>query len=63
MKRPRILFGDHSTQAPAIERFVDHSRFDVRFESFDTADLSDADLIVPLRIDQIAPARAASAGR
>lgn len=62
MRRPRILFGDHRTQAPAIEQFVDHERFDVRFESFDTADLSDADLIVPLRIDQMAPARAASAG-
>jgi len=63
MTRPRILFGDHRTQAPAINQFVDHARFDVRFESFDTADLADADLVVPLRIDQIAPARAANTDR
>ncbi len=62
MTRPRILFGDHRTQAPAIERFVDHERFDVRFEPFATANLADADLVVPLRVDQIEPARAVNAG-
>jgi carbamoylphosphate synthase large subunit len=60
VSRPRILFGDHRTQAPAIAAFVDQDRFDVRFEPFDTADFSDADLVVPLRIDQFAPARAAN---
>lgn len=60
MSRSRILFGDHSTQAPAIARFVDHGRFDVRFEPFEGADMLDADLVVPLRIDQFAPARAAN---
>lgn len=57
---PRILFGDHQTQAPAIERLIDHRRFAVRFEPFDRADFSGFDLVVPLRIDQIAPARAAN---
>ena len=58
---PRILFGDHATQMPAIDRYIDHSRFDVRFASFDTVDFGPFDLVVPLRVDQIAPARAANA--
>lgn len=61
MPRPRILFGDHRTQMPAIERLVDHARFDVAFAAFDDADFAPFDLVVPLRVDQIAPARAANA--
>jgi len=61
--RPRILFGDHSTQAPAIDRFIDHDRLDPVFASFDDADFEAFDLVVPLRIDQIEPARAANATR
>lgn len=57
MTRPRILFGDHRTQMPAIERLIDHERFDVAFAAFDDADFAPFDLVVPLRIDQIAPAR------
>lgn len=58
--RPRILFGDHRTQAPAIERLADAARFDVRFAAFDAVDFAAFDLVVPLRVDQIAPARAAN---
>jgi carbamoylphosphate synthase large subunit len=59
---PRILFGDHRTQMPAIERMMDRDRFDVAFSPFDPApDFAAFDLVVPLRIDQIAPARAANA--
>ena len=61
MTRPRILFGDHRTQMPAIERLIDHDRFDVRFADFAEADFLAHDLVVPLRIDQIASARAANA--
>jgi carbamoylphosphate synthase large subunit len=61
MTRPRILFGDHRTQMPAIERLIDHDRFDVRFAAFDDVDFAPFDLVVPLRIDQIDPARAANA--
>ena len=59
--RPRILFGDHRTQQPAIERLIDHTRFDVAFASFEAANFAAFDLVVPLRVDQIAPARAANA--
>lgn len=59
--RPRILFGDHRTQGPAIERLVDRARFDVHFAAFDAADFTGFDLVAPLRVDQIAPARAANA--
>ena len=58
--RPRILFGDHRTQGPAIEELVDHARFDVTFAAFDASDFAAFDLVVPLRVDQIAPARAAN---
>ena len=60
-KRPRILFGDHRTQMPAIERLIDHERFDVTFAAFEDVDFTPFDLVVPLRIDQIAPTRAANA--
>lgn len=59
--RPRILFGDHRTQMPAIDRLIDHDRFDVSFAAFDDADFTPFDLVVPLRIDQFEPARAANA--
>ena len=59
--RPRILFGDHSTQMPAIDRLIDRDRFDVAFAEFESADFTPYHLVVPLRIDQIAPARAANA--
>lgn len=60
--RPRILFGYHRTQMPAIERMIDHDRLDVAFAAFDDmADFTAFDLVVPLRIEQIAPARAANA--
>ncbi|SEM77708.1 hypothetical protein SAMN05192583_1195 [Sphingomonas gellani] len=61
MTRPRVLFGDHSTQMPAIRQFVDHTRFDVSFAEFADIDFLAYDLIVPLRIDQFAPARVANA--
>lgn len=59
--RPLILFGDHRTQMPAIERLIDHDRFDIRFAAFNTVDFRTFDLVVPLRVDQIEPARAANA--
>ena len=59
--RPRILFGDHRTQQPAIERLIDHEQFDVAFASFDPVEFATFDLVVPLRVDQIDPARAANA--
>lgn len=46
---------------PAIERLIDHHRFDVQFAAFDDADFAPFDLVVPLRIDQIAPAARANA--
>lgn len=59
--RPLILFGDHRTQMPAIKNLIDHRRFDVRFAAFDAVDFRPFDLVVPLRVDQIEPARAANA--
>jgi len=53
----RILFGNHSTQMPAISRHIDHHRYEASFAPFDAVDLSRFDLVVPLRIEQIAPAR------
>jgi len=61
--RHRILFGDHSTQAPAIDRCIDRTRFDPVFAAFDAVDFTAFDLVVPLSIDQIAPARAANRDR
>lgn len=44
----RVLFGEHRTQVPAIERLIDRARFDVAF-GFDAADFAAFDLVVPLR--------------
>jgi hypothetical protein len=63
MTRPRILFGDHRTQMPAIARLIDHDRFDVHFADFGEADFAGFDLVVPLRIDQIDRARDANRGK
>jgi carbamoylphosphate synthase large subunit len=57
----RVLFGEHSTQAPAIARFIDRSRFDTTFTDLTTADFAAFDLVVPLsvaQIDQVRPANA-----
>lgn len=61
--RPRILFGEHSTQRPAIERLVDRGRFDVAFGAFDEVDFTPFDLVVPLRIEEFAAARGANGDR
>lgn len=58
---PRILFGHHPTQMPAIARYIDHGRFEASFAPFDAVDPQAFDLIVPLRLDQLPAARAASA--
>lgn len=60
MSRPRILFGEHSTQRPAIERLLDATRFEAAFGDFDGVDATPFDLVVPLSVPQIAPARAAA---
>jgi carbamoylphosphate synthase large subunit len=62
-RRPRVLFGEHSTQRPAIERLVDRDRFDVAFAAFDEADFAPFDLVVPLRLEEFAAARRANADR
>lgn len=54
----RILFGNHSTQMPAIARYIDHHRYEASFAPFDAVDLSRFDLVVPLRVEQIDGARA-----
>lgn len=59
--RPRILFGEHSTQGPAIARLVDHDRYDVAFAPLTGADFTGYDLVVPLRVEQIEAARGADA--
>lgn len=59
--QPRVLFGNHSTQMPAIARYLDHQRFEASFAPFDAVDLSRFDLVVPLRVDQIESARPAIA--
>jgi hypothetical protein len=60
MSIPRILFGNHSTQMPAIARYLDHGRFEASFAPFDAVDLARFDLVVPLRVAQIEPARPAA---
>lgn len=60
---PRILFGEHSTQRPAIERLIDRARFHVAFAAFEDVGFAAFDLVVPLTVDQIAPARAANRDR
>ncbi len=57
----RILFGNHPTQMPAIARYIDHGRFEASFASFDAVDLGRFDLVVPLRVEQIEPARSGRA--
>jgi hypothetical protein len=59
--RPSILFGEHQTQRPAIERLIDHARYAIAFAEFDDVAFADYDLVVPLRIDQFAAARGANA--
>lgn len=61
MTLPRILFGNHPTQMPAIARYIDHARFEASFAPFDAVDLARFDLVVPLRVDQIDAARPAAA--
>jgi carbamoylphosphate synthase large subunit len=56
----RILFGEHSTQAPAIARFIDRTRFEPSFADLAHADFAPFDLVVPLSIAQIEAARAAN---
>lgn len=63
MALPRILFGNHSTQMPAIARYLDHQRFEASFAPFDAVDLTRFDLVVPLRVAQIDAARPAAALR
>lgn len=60
---PRILFGEHSTQRPAVERLVDRRRFDVAFGTFEDMDFAGVDLVVPLRIEEFAAARRANGDR
>jgi carbamoylphosphate synthase large subunit len=57
----RVLFGEHSTQAPAIARFIDRSRFDPTFADLATVDFTGFDLVVPLSVAQIDPVRLANA--
>lgn len=57
----RILFGNHPTQMPAIARHLDPDRYEASFAPFDAVDLSRFDLVVPLRVEQIDPARPAAA--
>ena len=59
--RARVLFGEHSAQVPAIQRHLDTARFDPTYGIVAEADLLAFDLVVPLRIEEIAPARAANA--
>lgn len=59
--RPAILFGEHSTQGPAIERDLDHGRFAASFGDLVTAEFTGFDLVVPLAVRQIDAARRANA--
>lgn len=59
--RKAILFGEHSTQAPAIARYIDRSRFEPSFAELAEADMVGFDLVVPLSVAQIEPARRANA--
>lgn len=56
----RVLFGEHSSQAPAIARFIDRTRFDPSFADLATADFAPFDLVVPLSVAQIDEARPAN---
>ena len=59
--RPRVLFGEHSAQVPAIRRHLDADRYDATFGVLADADLTSFDLVVPLRVEEIATARGANA--
>lgn len=61
MTLPRILFGNHPTQMPAIARDIDHHRFEASFAPFEAVDPARFDLVVPLRVEQIDAARPAAA--
>ena len=61
MTRPRVLFGEHSAQVPAIREHLDTERYDPTYGVVSEADLPSFDLVVPLRIEEIAAARAANA--
>lgn len=61
--RPRILFGDHATQSPAIARFIDRDRIDPVFGPIAGTDPTGFDMVVPLRIEEIEPARASNTDR
>lgn len=56
--RARILFGEHPDLAPVIQRLIDRGRFEATFGFAGRADLASFDLVVPLRTDQFAAARA-----
>ncbi|MBB3910639.1 hypothetical protein [Sphingomonas desiccabilis] len=56
----RVLFGEHSTQAPAIARYIDRGRFEPSFADLASADFAAFDLVVPLSVAQIAQARPAN---
>ncbi|MFV0622535.1 hypothetical protein ACBY01_00805 [Sphingomonas sp. ac-8] len=59
--RKAILFGEHSTQAPAIARYIDRDRFDPSFAELSGPDMMRFDLVVPLSVPQIEAARGANA--
>lgn len=54
----RILFGNHPTQMRGIVASIDDRRYEASFAPLDAVDLARFDLVVPLRVEQIAAARA-----
>lgn len=56
-----ILFGYHPDWLGQIAAYIDHRRFQPSFAPFDHVDLSQYDLVVPLRIDQYVCVRDADA--
>lgn len=60
MTRPRVLFGEHSAQVPAIQRHLDTNRYDATYGVIARADLLTFDLVVPLRIEEIDASRKAN---
>lgn len=60
MTRARVLFGEHSAQVPAIRAHLDTRRYAATYGVLAEADLLAFDLVVPLRIEEIAIARAAN---
>ncbi len=61
MTRPRVVFGEHSAQVPAIRAHLDTRRYDPTFGVLAECDLTAFDLVVPLRVEEIATARRANA--